>query len=245
MTLLETYYGRPSNGKGKWVAGLILALIIGLLLGYLLGYSSSPVISRTVTVTQSIKVESPTTIEKTHTITKTLKKTVSATKTAETIGKEYVARIGEEIHLDSLVLTVDYVNITDRFIITEFGKCYTCSARPNYKIVIVHLMVRNEGARKAYPPSKIGFIIEVDKGYQYEPIWLSRSNRQAWEVNENECLQYYCKEIDPLKELLPEEEVEGCIFFEILEKTNPTKLIYDGYGFIEGKGTKVTIYLTR
>jgi len=54
------------------------------------------------------------------------------------MGEGYA--IGKKVRLpNGLTLTVDYVNITDKFVIMEFEKCYACSARPKYKIVIVHL----------------------------------------------------------------------------------------------------------
>jgi hypothetical protein len=128
--------------------------------------------------------------------------------------------------------------VTDKFIIKEFGECYACTAKPKYKIVIIHLTIRNDGIREIYTPWKSDFIIEVNKGYQYDPIWPSCYDRQSWEVNETECSQYYCKH-GWASSLLPEEEDYGCIFFEILATTNPTKLIYHGYY------GDITIYLTR
>jgi hypothetical protein len=159
----------------------------------------------------------------------------------ETTESGYVVRIGKKIHLpNGITLTVDYVNVTDKFIIKEFGKCYACSAKPKYKIVIIHLTIRNDGIRKIYTPWTSDFIIEVDKGYQYDPIiWPSRYDRQSWEMNETECSQYYCKH-EWASELLPEEEDEGCIFFEILAATNPTKLIYHSYTYGD-----IIIYLTK
>jgi hypothetical protein len=158
-------------------------------------------------------------------------------------GKTYVAKMGESIRLDGLTLTIDYMKVTDKLIIEEFGRCYACSAKPNYKIVILYLTIRNEGTRKTYTPSTSNFIIEVDKGYQYEPIWPSRYDRQSWEIDKSECLQYYCRRIESGKDLLPEEEEKGCIFFEILERTNPAKLMYEGY--IGGRETKIIVYLAR
>jgi len=185
----------------------------------------------------------PTMFAKTGIETTTTTETMITTKTimitTKTTESSPVTKIGEKIHLpNGITLTVDYVNVTDKFIIEEFGECYACSAKPKYKIVIVHLTIRNDGIRKTYTPWSSDFIIEVDKGYQYDPIWLSCYDRQSWEIDKTECLRYYCKN-GWTSSLLPEEEDDGCIFFEILATTNPTKLIYHGYY------GDITIYLTR
>jgi len=152
---------------------------------------------------------------KTETMTTTM-------TTAKIIGKAQLR--------NGITFIVDNVNVTDKFIVKEFRECYACSAKPRYKIVIVHFKLRNDGIREATTPFKSNFEIEVDKGYRYKPISPSTYNRQSWKISESECLQYYCKP-EWAFSLLPEEEDEGCLFFEILATTNPTKLIYNGlYG---------------
>ena len=164
---------------------------------------------------------------------------IKTTTTTETTKSGLVAKIGEKIHLpNGITLTVDYVNVTDKFVTKE---CYACSAKPKYKIVIVHLTIRNDGIRETSTLWRSDFIIEVDKGYQYDPIEIEllRYERQSWKINETECLRYYCKD-SWAGSLLPEEEDYGCIFFEILATTNPAKLIYHSYTYGD-----VTILLTK
>jgi hypothetical protein len=209
-------------------AGIILScvgLVEGLLVAGIVGLFSIPTMF-TKTEVKTVTIESVSTTPM-----------IAETKITES---GYVTRIGKKIHLpNGITLTVDYVNVTDKFIIKEFGKCYACSAKPKYKIVIIHLTIRNDGIREIYTPWTSDFIIEVDKGYQYDPIWPSRYDRRSWEVNETECSQYYCKHGWASK-LLPEEEDEGCIFFEILAATNPTKLIYHSHTYGD-----ITILLTK
>jgi hypothetical protein len=217
-------------------AGIILSclgLVEGLLVAGIVGLFSIS-IPTMFTKTEIKATESTSTIPM-ITETKTMEKK-GITEIGERMQHLYV---GKEIkEFNNITLIIDYVNITDKFVVRKLGKCYACSAKPKYKIVTVHLTVKSEAFRETFTPSLFSFVLEVDKGYQYDPIWPSDYGRQSWEISEAECLQCYCKP-EWAGTLLPEEEDEGCIFFEILATTNPTKLIYHSYTYGD-----ITIYLT-
>jgi hypothetical protein len=238
-----TYYGRPSNDKGKWVAGLILALIIGLLLGCLLGYSSSPIISRTVIVTQTIKVESPTTIEKTHTITKatevvkekTVTVTVAVTSTTSTISeKRIVAHVGENLRLGNYQVSILSVKEAEY---VKLGENYY-KPREGMKFLILRVNVLNVEEHVEMcpcwgilPTEWCPFgrpVLITDKGWAYDweslpGEWIPPEHVTE-EVKKN---AVECSIFPAGKSLAPNTYCEGDIFFESPLNENPVKIVFE------------------
>jgi rubredoxin len=226
-----TYYGRPSNGKGKWVAGLILALIIGLLLGCLLGYSSSPIISRTVIVTQTIKVESPTTIEKTHTITKTTEvvkeKTVTVTAvvipTPPTISEKHIV-----IHVGETRVIEDYefsiLSIKEVSYLSQGG--FYFKPKEGMKLLVLSVKITYRGGDIGTCPP-LGGVLLTDKGWAYDEAipwnteYISPENVTD-EVRENAVEFNY---LPTLSSLAPNTYCEGDILFQFPADEKPVKIV--------------------
>jgi hypothetical protein len=232
-----TYHRRSSGGKGKWVAGLILALIIGLLLGCLLGYSSSPVISGTVTVTQPIRVESPTTIEKTHTITKTTEvvkeKTVTVTAvvipTPPTISEEYIVmHVGETKVLEDYEVLI--LSIKEVKYLSLDGDYY--KTKENTKALILSLKITYRGKSIVSCPFW-RFVLVTDKGWAYDMSghwdmeYIAPENVTD-EVREDAIKISY---LPVARSLVPNTYCEGDILFQFPADEKPIKIIFEPYSY--------------
>jgi hypothetical protein len=140
--------------------------------------------------------------------------------------KGFTSKIGEIIDIDGFDFMVNSVNQANVYIdYSEILEDYKAVlAKPNYKFVKVKVTIKSK-IKEGTPPL-INLTLVTDKGYLYNPTYIYRyqTDREVRNATMEEVNIYYCKEFSEFKSIPPGETSEGCLFFEILENTNPTKL---------------------
>jgi len=231
------YGGRPSKGRGGWIAGLILALILGMFIGYLLGYPSSPPMSGTVTITQTIMTWSPTTIEKTHTITSaievTREKTVTVTAiilpTYPTISeRRIIAHVGETIYLDDYEVSILSIKEAKYLKFDE----YYFKPKEGERLLVLSLKISYRGEEIGSCPIW-RYTLVTDKGWAYgeKSEWeLERISSEdvTEEVREN---VLECKSLPGHEPLAPNTWCEGDILFTFPRDENPIKIFLKPFAY--------------
>jgi hypothetical protein len=144
--------------------------------------------------------------------------------------------LGEPATLDDLTLVVDRVRVVDAIVYK--GVVY----RPDrgYRLVAVHLVVRNvgEGVRSASEIAGITLVTDAGRSYsrvyvfELNPVFTGKGVANALEIHP----------LDLAADIPPGSSIDGYVLFEVPEGESPEKLVVR-VGYIGGG--VATILLTR